>query len=308
MSEKSTDWIAGIEKVWPMALSFDAADDQLYHYTSLDSFIAIYDSDKLYGTHYLDLNDDAEFKIGFDYACRYLKRRFEHEHNWNDVEILLKKANAMMRKLGVLNCSCPWITSFTSTCNSMPHWIAYTDRHAGGLAAGLSLTGLKDKVDEFNRRHFENVGLFTGVAAFLLPCFYCEKPEKPDAQLDRLLDILFSDEMSVSAGNDCALQIYWGLMLFASFAKHRSFEWEKEWRLATFNFGGDWAPGVIKRIGGKMRVPFGVDKPIGIRELIKAVMVSPHNSKQNHRHLVSLKAGGNIQCEITRSGLPYNGR
>ena len=297
-----------LKKVWPSLFEADKPSRCIYHYTTYDVYEKIVSANALYSTHFLDLNDVKEFDIGFDYALGYLERRFGKESGWGHVRSSLLTLKAELRKASKLCLSCPWITSFTDAEDSIHHWMAYTDRNEGGVAIGFDETGLSEFVSAFNgRKCASRTGLFSGVVSFLCPCFYCESVEKADPRLDSILDILFEAEAVDCSADDAAERIYFALVLFASFTKHSTFAWEREWRLVTMNCGGVWNDDVVRIVGGKLRVAFGLEDPMPIKGLIRSLLASPHGSTRNYRHLIGRGVCNGVKAKIRRSHLPYCG-
>ena len=109
----------------------------IYHYTTanvLERFLA--DDGDLLCTHYRALNDDSEFREGFNRVLHYAR-----EKRWN-VNLLdrIKKLGDHFNEKDIFM---PWIFSFSLHNDMLSQWIGYTNPKDGGYAIGFDMRHLK---------------------------------------------------------------------------------------------------------------------------------------------------------------------
>lgn len=287
----------------------------LYHYTSFRTFPVFFGKTAdLYCTHFAALNDGAEIRKGWEMVVRYLS-----EHNkWSN-----NKCNLLWKyyKEGVLanKFVSPWIMSFSLAQDSLPQWVAYTDKKEGGYALGFDRAQLEQMVVSVACNTMKMRNGYDEKAApfrmYVLPCLYSNTDR---GVIEGLFELYFNQDMDVfdrvkNADNPelkDIVKIVAKLLLVSSIIKHESFRYEEEVRLIiqptifTYN--------ECDFIGGKPRWKTNISKYINapLCSLLKEILVSPHGDRQvllTSAQIMKAKHGLS-NCEIKESASPYNGR
>ena len=295
------DFYNALKKIFPRKFP-RKGDRTLYHYTTADTFDKLVDEGgELYCTHYMDLNDDAEFWKGFDYFRDWQKKHTAQESKEKAIECdrYFSQLKTELKKVHKLYIDATWIMSFSTEKDSLSQWRSYTDRTNGGVAVGFSKNELEN---EINKCRNEN-----GFDVALLPCIYYDSGI--DKRLDRLIDLLLEsiDKNKTNWHEELARAIY----LFSSIVKDGSFRLEHEWRIIIQATNIEALKGA-KVIGGKVRLPLGVgvngERRVGM--LMKEVLLSPHGNKNRLLHSVVLPkySCDKLSYNVHSSKLPYNGK
>ena len=278
--------------------NIQATPQVLYHYTTIETFEVLVAKDAdLFCTHYMDLNDDVEFRKGFAYFKQYCDRKYHDEK----IAKMLTSYWTTVRKLQMLYANTPWIMSFSTQRDSLSQWRAYTDRKRGGVAIGFDKAKLEDAILERSKK------ASNGFSICLLPCIYYDSgiDERLDALIDFLLDPLSSD--SPTFENDLQAAIH----LFCCVVKDKSFEQECEWRLLIQTDDRKDCVGA-RVIGDKARIPAGFLSEDGfcIGEMIREVVLSPHGEQRRLFQGAELPKLTNerLKYKNSASKLPFNGR
>lgn len=267
----------------------------LYHYTTIETFEKLVSKDAdLLCTHYMDLNDDVEFKKGYFY--------FRDHCGNEELKELLDKYWIVLRKLQRVHSDSTWIMSFSTERDSLSQWRAYTDRQRGGVAIGFCKTALEAAVSERNSKSHD------GFSVALLPCLYYDSGD--DKRLDGLMAFLFKnlpDGSSPTYDKELKAAIH----LFASIVKDKSFEQEKEWRLIVQTEDTKDCEGA-RVIADKARIPVGFtnDSDFRIGEMMQEVILSPHGNSRRLMHGVwlSKNLSKKLKYKTPTSKLPFVGR
>lgn len=200
----------------------------LYHYTSFRTFPVFFGKTAdLYCTHFAALNDGAEIRKGWEMVVRYLS-----EHNkWSN-----NKCNLLWKyyKEGVLanKFVSPWIMSFSLAQDSLPQWVAYTDKKEGGYALGFDRAQLEQMVVSVACNTMKMRNGYDEKAApfrmYVLPCLYSNTDR---GVIEGLFELYFNQDMDVfdrvkNADNPelkDIVKIVAKLLLVSSIIKHESF-------------------------------------------------------------------------------------
>lgn len=280
------------EKIFSLDLALhQPSEDLFYHYTTINVVEHFFgDNPSLYATHYKDLNDDAEFELGFKCLENYFKR----------VDDVLSKLKELRNEFHIgarlLNFS-PWIMSFSTDADSLHQWVAYTDKRLGGYAVGFRGSKLEC--------------LISDKEAYLLPCVYVDGVNEKGVfdnsiQLNSLIQWMIDGDVFPNEMNDVEriLKVIW---VVSSIIKHKAFSIENEWRLIVFDANIDLLR--VRNIGGKMRIPISYSPA---KDLIDRIVVSPCNKSNNFRHALPyahvITEHGKSKHPIKMSNIPYNGR
>lgn len=169
----------------------------LYHYTSLDSFSKITESNKMLASDYRYLNDRKEIDDILDHLSDSIKEHLERNmspHIFNE----MFKVDRFSRRFF------PYIISFTQNEDQLSQWRGYCKN--GGLSIGLNYNYLKQF--ESTRTNF-----------FLGPCVY-----------DSNLKVQIIDELLANSEGNVDT-FYNDFFYISPFFKNESFIEEQEWRL-----------------------------------------------------------------------------
>lgn len=275
----------------------------LFHYTTTDVLeILSRDEADIYLTHCSALNDDAEFLFGLKVVRNYFKR---HPNASNGVSMENFDDFRQYPE------ACPWTFSFTTECDSLYQWIAYTDRNFGGVNIGVDyneLQKLVQKNNQVNASSLESV-------IFLAPCFYVAGTSSD--KTDELMDFAFGgyrnyvlksmpkpDEMTKSQfGAYVTICISF---IIASLIKGQPFCYEHEWRIVTIPSAKE----IRERfavLGGRPRVAsnlFGFNQCFN--HIWREVNISPHGDREHLVRLILSARSVSVNCQ--KSKITYNGR
>lgn len=275
----------------------------LYHYTSLETAMSILGDDDHCGfafTHYRFLNDRDEYSAGLKIAKNLID---------NESGNILGSAKGELLKLvdkGENDMSlCPYVLSFSTEQDSTPQWMAYTDKHSGGLAIGLDRALIEQTVRKVASARSDGFQLEDVVLA---PCIYCDyKDKKLLDSFGNVLRAMFSN-INFAYSQDthdqfirwCAARIF----QFAALVKSNAFSSENEWRLVIRPVDFDYASDILF-IGGKPRL-----KPpmLDLKHCVSQIVRSPHGNKDRIKitaKLLAMKLGCDVN--VTKSKITYCG-
>ena len=269
----------------------------IYHYTTanvLERFLA--EDGDLLCTHYRALNDDSEFREGFERVLQYARKM-----KWN-ANLLYR-----IRKLGdhfnEKDIFMPWIFSFSLHNDMLSQWIGYTDQKDGGYAIGFDIGQLRKLTEEKNKISQKTP------TKVVLNCVYSDVDDV-DAKLDEIS--LDSDLTSYVHSDHLVMEkeakLLFVVMLMSSMIKEKSFFQESETRLLLFVDDEKLYRDVIS-IGGKPRMKANLsEKPGYLRDLIKSVVISPHGNQNSlYSNALSLKRKYSLGYSIATSASHYRG-
>lgn len=265
----------------------------LYHYTLKKTLNILLKPDAdLLLTKCSCLNDDAEFKLGIEVVMNYLKRK--PEMNRGIVRGLLDDFLQYDESL-------PRTFSLTRESDSLYQWIAYTDKHLGGINIGFDFEKLQKLVQTNNRANANNIESLM----FLAPCFYVRKLRSRN--LDKLMDFVFGkyrDGLKTSL-DQRYITIYL-IFIVASLVKGFPFRYENEWRIVCIPSRDD----IVKRakeIAGKSRLFSGIfNAKNKLIDIWSSVTISPHGSVDER--VCSILKRKAVKSKFLKSKITYNGR
>lgn len=186
---------------------------KLYHYTSAEGLLGIFNNQALWATQIQYMNDSKEFIHAVDIAYRLIEqRKFSSKGRLTDFYI------AMEATLKASGGARTFIFSMTENPDQLSQWRGYCG--LGGYSIGFDLPILQRNSSSQSFR--------------LEKCIYedDEKVEIINNEIDRTVTF-FSENESIE---DCSKIVhqsnfYAGMLKLASTMKHASFSEEKEWRL-----------------------------------------------------------------------------
>lgn len=272
----------------------DGSGAMLYHYTMTDvlEILSKPEADLLL-TKCSFLNDDAEFELGIKVVMDFLRRNPSY-NNCGVVQGIVDEFRQYAE-------SVPWIFSLSREADSLYQWIAYTDKHKGGINIGIDFARLQRLVQDNNkvsRTYGESL-------MFLAPCFYVE--ELFSKELDILMHYVFGEYKSHLAikGDQRYITIFL-IFIVASLVKSKPFEYENEWRIVVIPSSQDLELRYTE-LGGRPRIFSGIfGKEQVFKDIWVEVKVSPQGSNFGLADLI-MKARG-VTCPLVKSKITYNGR
>lgn len=181
----------------------------LYHYCGVNGFKGIIESKCLWLSHAGYMNDYMEHAWLFEKAKKHFDRLAGEGH----------KEYAKFMSIGDPGPS--FICCFSSECDLLSQWRAYSDDGAG-FAIGFSME------EELSKGRYRNV-LFP-----LRRVIYDEAEQ--DTEIERALGDSYS-RFEVGTDNDDSIAALGRLVMLASSCKNPGFHEEQEWRLIFLNPG-----------------------------------------------------------------------
>jgi hypothetical protein len=250
--------------------------DYVYHYTSIDSFINIMQSNELWFSHASFLNDPLEIAFGLDVIINILK---EKKDDYSTVlQIIEKQRNTHKEYSLDLTRDLVFLFSFSELSDKLSSWIQYGDS-GNGVCLQFIKPILLEKISSHTTKLSNDI---------FFPVQYFSSEFTPN--LNNILGF-----------NDAILEYYKGMEEFiknegmekeqnvqrtlyevtksiACFIKNEFHADEKEWRYVVFSGRGDRNI-IIKPSNSSVKmfykIPFGDEK---IMSLIDNIIIGPkHN-------------------------------
>lgn len=273
----------------------------LYHYTSIDVFEKMLHVDAdFYLSESSLLNDSKEFKTGLDYLFEYAKG-----HRLDLCGITKMKVESWSSNPA----DEPWVMCFTTEHDSLGQWMAYTDRHNGGVAVGFDFDKLSASTREAYRKWRTGENGF-GSLIFLVPCFYVPLESEKVNELIRFMFGPYRDrQIALNSIDDDSFRPSLTMeliLILSSMIKHDSFRAEKEWRIVALPHSEEKVA-KYEFLGGKPRLKsriFGESEKL--RDAIVEVFRSPHGTGTRAAWNL-MKLNGRPDLVPIPSESPYNG-
>jgi hypothetical protein len=201
----------------------------VYHYTSMDTFLKIVESQQLWATDVAYLNDTSEQEHFFQRALGRLPKVLSKRPEWQEWNFEVTSSHITPDIVSIA--TSPFLTSFSSDDDSLPQWRAYCPQ-GNGISIGFRVENLKqatlhmgDTKDPFGIDHRLKWGRVE----------YDCVDSLVDLELEKILAEL-ATQASSNSQNDPrfgskghVLRTY--IRGRAVFYKHDSFKAEKEYRL-----------------------------------------------------------------------------
>ncbi len=115
-------------------------NDILYHYTSLNGFLSIIETQSLFFSNVNFLNDSKEIKHGVDIVLKAIEETEKDENS----DILLK----MKENIDLLYKSEKYVTCFSKDGDLLSQWRAYGN-NGKGISIGFEFSDLTDSFDKY---------------------------------------------------------------------------------------------------------------------------------------------------------------
>jgi hypothetical protein len=253
--------------------------EELFHYTSQQGLLGIFQSKKLWATNAQYLNDSQEMKYAISLA-RFALNGWEKDRE--DRKSFRRDVNSLIRTLNARSVINAYVTSFSRVRDQLSQWRGYC-QPGPGFCVGFDSQKLANACSE--------------QGFVLVPCLYDEKDQFA------LLGELFEHSRTTDdfpPGNRFAmLLLRWGVAI-----KHSGFKEEQEWRLIITGPGTN----EFVRPGKSFLVPYLEFNLPDSRQLqLKTITIGPTpHSALSERSLQSAINHHGIKCEkILRSSIPF---
>lgn len=203
---------------------------KLYHYTNSNGIIGIIQTNVLWATDFLSLNDKTELVYGASLLVEELEQ-YGEEHN-NDISVLLNKVSNFYKEHGDIYRSIfeTYIISFSENTDMLSQWRAYSN----------NATGCCIEFDFTDSSLFTIVSESTPWALEVLPIIYDKAIQRKQVRsgIDLILNYLNSTEWTVKKianSTETEQGTILGLLIhvfepFVIAFKHPGFSEECEWR------------------------------------------------------------------------------
>lgn len=266
-------------------LFFNKIDqDTVYHYTTIDSFVAILESKSLWLTYIGGLNDYTELEHGVDCFHEIFKEATKTAPP-EVIDIFDKLCDNMKTTKESNIC----VGSFCKSGDLLGQWRAYAN-DGSGIAIGFNSQELS-KICEINKFHFSE-------------CFYEDAVKKKICQ--EVLNIFlegFDKKKDKADYHNAMKEIVMVMLVFSLFLKDGSFKEEMEVRLAT-------PPGMdldTKKIGNRWLSFYPLKLESGLERIIQEIYVGPGNKQAELSKAIEvlLKNHKINNCSIKLSKIPY---
>ena len=288
--------------------------DVMYHYTSFRTFPVFFEKNAdLFCTHFAALNDGHEVREGWGAAIRFLESEYEWPKEKCDLLWSYYTREVLAGKFGTV-----WVMSFSRSRDSLNQWIAYTDRDEGGYALGFDVQNLEKMLNRV-RSNAKKVHVTEDRKAYpcrmyILPCLYTDSDRSTIDDLFRTCfgqaeDVFEKVKISKDPAKADLAAVIAELQVVAAIIKHESFRYEEEVRLVVHQTAQDFSQ--CEFIAGKPRwkTQIGAYMNSSLCSLFKEVVISPHGDNQVLQTSANvMRAKHSLECAITESTSPYNGR
>jgi hypothetical protein len=256
----------------------------LFHYTDTKGLLGILNSNCLWATSALYLNDSSEYKYGLNLIKQAVRERSRSTNDDEERSALEFVWDGLSE---VFPTVC--IASLTQKGDLLSQWRAYARN--GGFALGLHADNLRN--------------LAHTLGFYLVRCIY--DPEEQQDAVQRLVDE-FCEVIASPDGDDWAALrgCVTAATRLAVMFKHRSFEEEHEWRLMSLRPIAelDFRPGV------STIVPFTkFCLPSDRNSYLQSIIVGPTPHPELARHSIETllrKLGvSDPEKRVTETSIPY---
>lgn len=280
---------------------------RIYHYTSLDAFMAILsnvrdDTFTFRAGSVYTMNDSQEMILGYNYIKKYLpsveeKLKIRQEEKLFNLFNDRKRNNDIKKKFGdwlINDDTTNFVVSFSSTPDILPMWSLY-----GGHGTGVCLEFSPYVIKEFYKVNNIDKNLQ------IEDCVYNE--EEIEKKMMRELAVVYNlylDMNNSEQRRDPLVKTkYLATMcgITGAYVKHHCFEYEKEIRMNVFRHIKEWIFGE-SRYGHRIVY---VNVPIPI-DALKGIIVGPaaEMDKVGNAMIMSLRAKG-IHIKPIQSEIPF---
>ena len=271
-----------------------AAPEVLYHYTSFDAFKKLMESEILRATHYSELNDWSEIKMGLNVVKSSLKK-YQTDTPAETMEFLLERL-ALLKKAEWLS----FVFSLSEAGNSLDQWRAYCP--GGGVAIGFLAQNLDGHFRKESTK--EKDGGWSCASWQMFQCQYLDPEDSIDLQtvISSANDLMkLQSQQAGQADHFADVLTYSQLMARCCSIKHRAYESEREWR--CFETLSTRTPLEIRLDERNRRF---VEMPFIAGDVIKEVVISPHGDNRQGKSLaLYFRDSKNLTYDVAQSNIPF---
>ena len=244
----------------------------LYHYTSIENFKGIVDSQEIWATasDFL-LNDPTEITIAKSIASKIFEER-KKDFSGKKKE-LYEKCKTIIESSDTGK-EYQFICSFTEEGDLLSQWRAYCPQ--GGVSVGFFVPKISQNDQYLEIKNSSLHNDYYVHENYIYKCIYDTQEQKQ--KINDLLDFLI-EHADVGKGQ---LIGFFNIMIqtFSYSFKHKSFEEEREWRLCCFAFSDEKQ--IKYRVKNSMLIPYLpfriVDKEN--HSIISRIIVGPSRNKE----------------------------
>jgi hypothetical protein len=277
----------------------------LYHYTDAAGLRGIVESQKIWFTSYLHLNDPSELTLGMGVVHRLLKEIGEGADD-GLVKMFCRIVNDLFQHSNFTDTFGFYIASFSRDRNDLGQWRAYAD-DGRGFALGL-VPPLFEAVDTANPKPTEY---------HVMPVVYGEPAAEPRyrAAIEAAAAIVQANgahcdrESRIAFLRMMANELIAGQLIGTSLTvKHTAYSHEKEVRLVILGMRDTQKPYVKTRVRGSEIVPFVEgEMPLRDKNGIFEIVVGPAATPTAKDAVESLLQSFGVELgnRIQASGIPY---
>lgn len=300
----------------PNIFNFENVYQLLYHYTTIDAFIKILESECIWASCSNYLNDYNEISITIDGFINYLKKNIETKKNdkekqFNEKLIKYYNSNSKVNKEQI------FIASLSEKGDLLSQWRAYSNDGYGvsigfhpnfiDLAYPLQIDDFKNKKPYLFPIEYEEKELkkyFKELYKIAIKSM-SESEEKKYYTIDRAIEgVIKFDDKRTNLINTFKM-----LERMAACFKNEGFQEEKEWRIVKFDETYDKLNnGIIDdidiRISKGLLIPY-YKIPIK-KDAIKEIIIGPKNEFESVKYSMEiLKKKFKYTFNVEKSSITY---
>ncbi|MEI8225983.1 MAG: DUF2971 domain-containing protein [Bacteroidota bacterium] len=275
----------------------DSMEDKkpLYHYTSQKGLLGILQTQKLWMTNILYLNDSSEFKYTIDLVTSEIKNRKEQLEKKGLPLLpyrgdLYDRYNTVERVFDILSGEIPtqsYVFSLSTKENDLNQWRGYCPKE-GGFSVGFDYKKLSSIVGDMNKK--EDEGRYE-----IRECIY--KKQVQMESVKQLIGIIDNKDTNKKL-------FYTELVNISSYFKDESFRYENEYRI--IRYGIPKLKEIEYREGKSTIIPYIEFSPVDklpISKIFVGPTPHPKLSKSSVKSL--LESNGYEDVEVDISKIPY---
>ena len=281
------------------------APTYLYHYTSLENFVNILNSNELWMTEVRFLNDNSELNYAISNYYENIQqilankvkiiqkfRDYESDFDEQSLNELINILHEFLKKVHKLH-SYSFVFSFSEKGDLLSQWRGYT-KFGQGVSIGFNY---KELIDVLHPNLFEYPNKIGRIGQLLTPCVYSKKKiyERVEGTLLEIFANNFSEGLASIDFSDI-----WGNCLQI---KHPAFMEESEWRLSAQLSDENK---INHKTGINSIIPIYKNRFENIKNLIDHIIIGPNpNMEKAIIGLESFLYGKGINIEVSK--IPYDG-
>lgn len=273
------------------------ANELLYHYTTVESFVCIMNSGELWASHIRCQNDTSEQRLIWDHVWARIKVRLEATGgNDRDRLLLFQSLASSPLELDL------YVLCFSKDGGDrLSQWRGYGG--SAGVAIGFDPGELKKRCSGFTEAMSHNQPFPMGWAFLLDEVRYIEPTG--DEQFHQIIDIFIDNPNPTEHESRFSQEEVFSrrISLSSSRFKHKAFQEEKEWRIAIFDVPAGSVHFRTRRSMMIPFVPFDLGKGRSVWPLIQRVTVGP--SPHQIETIAAIKKRLDDRVVVVGSSIPY---